>query len=169
MDLPRLLAWQNKIAEKLEEPQWMPSSFTYTQMLRIAAAKPDAEALNLSLHIPTEQLSGKVRRVVNNGMGLAVMDMQAKAISEEILILEGTMHYALGMQAFISHSSRGTLSTSVSIATPTTPAARESTTASVAGGSSMLPPTTTSTLLEPKSPPWTPGWSAVTCRQLRAG
>eukprot|EP00965_Chrysotila_dentata_P049355 1635591-Pleurochrysis_carterae.AAC.1 len=168
MDLPRVQAWQNKIAEKLEEPRWMPLFVTYTKTLRIAAATPDVEALNLSLHIPTEQLSGEVRRVVNNAMGLAVMDMQAKAISEEILIPGDTMHYAFGMQAFIRHSSRGTLSPSVSIATPTTPA-RESTTASVAGGSSMLPPKTTSTLLEPKSPPWTPDWSVVTCRQLRAG
>eukprot|EP00965_Chrysotila_dentata_P085213 2811399-Pleurochrysis_carterae.AAC.4 len=49
----------------------------YTQALRIAAATLDVQALNLPLHsIPTEQLikqlSGEVRRVVNNGMGLAV-------------------------------------------------------------------------------------------------
>eukprot|EP00965_Chrysotila_dentata_P146423 4834692-Pleurochrysis_carterae.AAC.1 len=77
----------------------MPSPFTYTQALRIAAATPDLEALNLPLHIPTEQLSEEVRRVMNNGIGLAVMDMQAKAISEEIQIPGGTMHYAFGMQA----------------------------------------------------------------------
>eukprot|EP00965_Chrysotila_dentata_P136777 4523606-Pleurochrysis_carterae.AAC.3 len=72
----------------------MPSPFTYTQTLKIAAATPDVEALNLRLHIPTEQLSEEVRRVVNNGMGLAVLDMQANAISEEIQIPVGTMHYA---------------------------------------------------------------------------
>eukprot|EP00965_Chrysotila_dentata_P206662 6183665-Pleurochrysis_carterae.AAC.1 len=70
MDLPRVQAWQYKIADRLEEPQWMPPSLTYTQMLRITAATPDVEALDLPLHIPTEQLSGEVRRVVNNGMGL---------------------------------------------------------------------------------------------------
>eukprot|EP00965_Chrysotila_dentata_P001539 50745-Pleurochrysis_carterae.AAC.1 len=45
---------------------------------------PGVEALNLPLQIPTEQLSGCARHVVNNGMGLVVMDMQAKALSEEI-------------------------------------------------------------------------------------
>eukprot|EP00965_Chrysotila_dentata_P043782 1455614-Pleurochrysis_carterae.AAC.1 len=42
----------------------------------------EVEALNLPLHIPAEQLSEEVRRVVNDGMGKAVLDMQAKAISE---------------------------------------------------------------------------------------
>eukprot|EP00965_Chrysotila_dentata_P031039 1033767-Pleurochrysis_carterae.AAC.1 len=41
MNLPRVQTWQNKIAEKLEEPQWRPSHFTYTHALQTAAATPD--------------------------------------------------------------------------------------------------------------------------------
>eukprot|EP00965_Chrysotila_dentata_P061153 2026102-Pleurochrysis_carterae.AAC.1 len=71
MDLPCVQTWQNKIAEKLEEPQWMPSPFTYTHTLQTAVATTDVEALNLPFHSPTEQLSEEVHRVANDGMGKA--------------------------------------------------------------------------------------------------
>eukprot|EP00965_Chrysotila_dentata_P146378 4833644-Pleurochrysis_carterae.AAC.1 len=41
MNLPCVQAWQYKIAEKLEEPQWRPSHFTYTHALQTAVATPD--------------------------------------------------------------------------------------------------------------------------------
>eukprot|EP00965_Chrysotila_dentata_P036931 1228763-Pleurochrysis_carterae.AAC.1 len=71
MNLPCVQTWQNKIAEKLEGPQWRPSRFTYTHALQTAVTTPDVEALNLPLHPLTEQLSEEVRRVVNEGMGKA--------------------------------------------------------------------------------------------------
>eukprot|EP00965_Chrysotila_dentata_P056028 1857323-Pleurochrysis_carterae.AAC.1 len=99
MSLPCVQAWPNKIAEKLEEPQWRPSHFTYAHALQTAVATPDVEALSLPLHLPTEQLSEEVRRVMNEGMGKAVLDVQAKAICEEIQIPGGTVRYTFDIQA----------------------------------------------------------------------
>eukprot|EP00965_Chrysotila_dentata_P127240 4207546-Pleurochrysis_carterae.AAC.1 len=41
MSLPCVQVWQNKIAEKLEEPQWRQSYFTYAHALQTAVATPD--------------------------------------------------------------------------------------------------------------------------------
>eukprot|EP00965_Chrysotila_dentata_P048502 1608743-Pleurochrysis_carterae.AAC.1 len=41
MSLPCVQAWQKEIAEKLEEPQWRPSHFTYAHALQTAVATPD--------------------------------------------------------------------------------------------------------------------------------
>eukprot|EP00965_Chrysotila_dentata_P126983 4200607-Pleurochrysis_carterae.AAC.1 len=119
MNLPCVQTWQNKIAEKLEEPQWRPPHFTYTHALQTAVATLDVEALNLPLHLPTEQLNKEVRRVVNEGKGKAFLDMQAKATSEEIQIAGGTMHYTFDIQtlALIAWNPEPAC---ITIATPTT-------------------------------------------------
>eukprot|EP00965_Chrysotila_dentata_P102472 3382583-Pleurochrysis_carterae.AAC.1 len=99
-------------------------------------------------------------------MGKAVLDMQAKATSEEIQIPGGTMHYTFDIHALALiawnpepvHHYRDTNYLSHRIDDGLGSWRME-----------LLLPTLTSTLLKPKSPPWAPGWpGAITCRQPRS-